>query len=101
VLPAQLHDALIHQLLAEAQSLRAVTIGRAVQSEHPADLALAAAFSGHSLTRQLPAVRRAYSFFSIVSCRILMPSMASAYIFLSSVFSFSKAFRRLASASSI
>jgi len=101
VLAAEIYDALIHHLLAQAGILRTVTIGRAVQFEHPADLALAAAFNGNSLTRQLPAVRRAYSFFSIVSCRTLMPSMASAYIFLSSVFSFSRAFSRFAAASSI
>ena len=49
----------------------------------------------------VPAVRRAYSFFSSASCRTLIPSIASAYIFLSSPFSFSRALRRLASATSI
>ena len=101
MLPAEVDDALLHQLLLQTGKLRAVTIRRTVQAQEPANLALTAALTGNSLTSQLPAVRRAYSFFSIVSCRILMPSMASAYIFLSSVFSFSKAFRRLASASSI
>ena len=49
----------------------------------------------------VPAVRRAYSFFSSASCKTLTPSIASAYIFLSSAFSFSSFLSRLASATSI
>jgi hypothetical protein len=84
--PAEVDDALLHQLLFQTGKLRAVTIRRTVQSQESANLALAAASTRHSLTSQLPAVRHAYRFFSIVSCRTLMPNIASAYIFLSSVF---------------
>ena len=101
VLAAEIHDALIHNLLAQAGKLRAVAIRRTMQSKEPASLALTAALTGNSLTSQLPAVRRAYSFFSIVSCRTLMPGMASADIFLNSVVSFSRAFSHFAAASSI
>ncbi len=86
MLPAEVDDALLHQLLLQTGKLRAVTIRRTVQSQERANLALAAALTGHSLRSQLPAARRAYRFFSIVSCRTLMPNIASAYIFLSSVF---------------
>ncbi len=41
----------------------------------------------------------AQSFFSVASLRTLIPGMASAYIFLSSAFYFSRAFSRLASVS--
>ena len=99
--PAEVDDALLHQLLLQTGKLRAVTIRRTVQSQEPANLALAAALTGNGLTSQLPAVRHAYSFFSIVSCRTLMPGMASADIFLNSVVSFSRAFSRFAAASSI
>ena len=55
----------------------------------------------NGLSSQIPSMRHAQSFFSIVSLSTFMPSIASAYIFLSSAFSFSSAFRRLASVSSI
>jgi hypothetical protein len=59
VLAAEIHDALIHNLLAQAGIPRTVTIRRTVQFEEPASLALTATFRGHSLPPQLPAVRRA------------------------------------------
>lgn len=53
------------------------------------------------LSGKIAAMSGAQRFFSRVSLRTLIPSMASAYIFSSSEFSLSKAFRRLASASLI
>ena len=64
-------------------------------------LALAAVTLRNGLSSQIPSMRHAHSFFSIVSLSTFMPSIASAYIFLSSAFSFFSAFRGLASVSSI
>lgn len=101
MLLAEIHNSLLRLLPDRPWNTGPVTIRRAIQTEEPARLPLTALPVGHGLTRQIPAMRRAHSFFSSASLRILFPSIASAYIFLSSAFSFSRAFRRLASASSI
>lgn len=80
---------------------RTVSTGCAVQRKQPARLTLAAALTGHCLAHQLSPPPRAQSFFSSASLRILLPSIASAYIRFNSAFSFSSALSRFASATSI
>jgi hypothetical protein len=98
---AQLHDGLVDFLLSDAGKLRAVSQCGSVKAKMAGCLTLAAAFFSYSVPCQLTAVRRAYSFFSRASLSTLIPSIASAYIFLSSPFSFSSALSRLASSTSI
>ena len=95
------YDCFLNLLPDLLRILHPVTVARSVEVEIMTGLALATVTLRNGLSSQIPSMRHAQSFFSIVSLSTFIPSIASAYIFLSSAFSFSSAYRRLASVSSI
>ena len=88
---AQIHKPGVSFLFLCRRKPGTISQGRPMKAKVSRGLTPTALLPRNSQSRKIPSVRRARNFFSMVSCKIFIPGMASGYIFLSPAFSFSRA----------